>query len=145
MSPIRAPNGSMLNNARERRSGPGRRLMAIVTLVIVVTATGGIAHNAEGRRATTAPGSVAPIRVVITDRKVAISPGASAPRGAAALFSFKNETGSTARFALLGRVSKPIAPHGRGGLVVFLLRRGAFVATIKLSSHRTVRETFVVY
>jgi len=88
---------------------------------------------------------VSTIRVVITEGKVAMSPEASAPRGAAALFTLKNNTASTAHFALLGRVSKAIAPHERGGLVVFLLRRGVFVATITLSTHRTVHENFIVY
>ena len=83
--------------------------------------------------------------IVITDLKMTMNPGASAPRGAAALFALKNDTASTARFTLLGHVSKPIAPYGRGGLVVFLLRRGAFVAKIKLSARPTLRETFVIY
>jgi hypothetical protein len=135
--------GSRLRPGRTRRSG--RPFLAVVTLVVAAAASCGLASNAAGRQTTTAPGSVAPIRVVITDGKVAMNPGASAPRGAAALFSLKNDTGATARFALLGHVSKPIAPHGRGGLVVFLLRRGSFVVTIKLSSHHTLREPFVVY
>jgi len=128
-----------------RPSGRGRVLPGLVLLVVAVAAMGGLTRDAAGSQATTAPGSVAPIRVSITDSKVAMSPGADGPRGAAALFSFKNNTASTARFTLLGRVSKPIAPHGRGGLVVYLLRRGTFVATIELSSHRTVRKVFVVY
>jgi hypothetical protein len=88
---------------------------------------------------------VAVIRVVISVDKVAMNENASAPRGAAAEFALQNNTGATVRFAFLGHVSKPIAPHGRGGLIVFLLRRGSFVATIRLSTHRTLRETFVVY
>ncbi len=127
-----------IGGSRLRRS----LLMGLATLVVTAVALCG---QASARQATTAPGAVAPIKVVITNGKVAMNPGASAPRGAAALFSFRNDTGSTVSFTLLGRQSKPIAPHGRGGLVVFLLRRGAFVATIKLSPHRTVRETFIVY
>ena len=123
----------------------GRRLPAILALVVASAAMCGTARNAAARQATTAPGAVTTIRVIITDGKIAMTPGANAPRGAAALFSLTNNTASTARFTLLGRVSKPIAPHERGGLVVYLLRRGVFVATIKLSTHRTVRENFIVY
>ena len=129
--------------SRSLRSIRARRLLpAALTLALAGALAGGAARDAG---ATTAPGSVAPIKVVISEGKVAMNPGASAPRGAAALFTFKNDTGSTARFTLLGRVSKPIAPHGKGGLVVYLLRRGVFVATIKLSSHHNLRETFIVY
>lgn len=133
----------VLRNVRGRVSRLA--LLALATLLVALVAVGGAARNAGARPLTTAPGSVAPIRVVITEGKIAMNPGASAPRGAAALFSFRNDTSATARFTLLGRVSKPIAPHGRGGLVVYLLRRGAFVATIKLSTHHTVRQTFIVY
>jgi hypothetical protein len=126
-------------------SGRTRQVVAVVTLAVAAVSGGVAARVAVGARATTAPGSIAPIRVVITNGKVAMNPGASAPRGAAALFTLDNDTASIARFTLLGRVSKPIAPHARGGLVVYLLRRGTFVVTVKLSSHRTVRKTFVVY
>jgi hypothetical protein len=123
----------------------GRRLPAILALVVASAAMCGTARDAAAHQATTAPGAVTTIRVVITDGKIAMTPGASAPRGAAALFSLTNNTGSTARFTLLGRVSKAIAPHARGGLVVFLLRRGVFDATIKLSANRTIRKQFIVY
>jgi hypothetical protein len=123
----------------------GRRLPAILALIVASVAMCGTARNAAASQATTAPGAVTTIRVVITNGKIAMTPGASAPRGAAALFSLTNNTASTARFTLLGRVSKAIAPHARGGLVVYLLRRGVFVATIELSTHRTVHEQFIVY
>ncbi len=129
--------------------GPRRRreraLVAVLALAAATALAGGVAGTAAAGQATTAPGSVAPIKVVITEGKVVMNPAASAPRGAAALFTLKNDTGSTVRFTLLGRVSKPIAPHGRGGLIVYLLRRGAFVVTINLSSHHNLRKTFVVY
>jgi hypothetical protein len=117
----------------------------VLGLVIAVAAICGTARDAAARQATTSPGSIALIRVVITNGKLAIDHGASAARGASAFFTLKNDTNSTARFAILGRVSKPIAPHGRGRLAVFLDRRGAFTVKVKLSSHGTLHETFVVY
>jgi hypothetical protein len=113
--------------------------------IVVAAAVMGLPVTALARQATTAPGSVALIRVVIADGKIVMTPGARAPRGAAALFKFTNKTESTVRFALLGRVSKPIAPHGNGGLVVYLLRRGVFVVTVRLSQSHELKESFIVY
>jgi hypothetical protein len=117
----------------------------LVLGLVIAVAMCGTARNVAARPATTSPGSIALIRVVITNGKVAIDHGASAARGASAFFTLKNDTNSTARFTILGRVSKPIAPHGRGRLAVFLDRRGAFPVKVKLSSHGTLHETFVVY
>jgi len=146
-SSVRACRPGSARRSRESRDTEWRRrlLLVALTLAIAAAAIAGLAGNAAARPATTAPGSLEIIRVVITAGKVAMDHGASAPRGSAAEFALTNKTGATARFVLLGHASKAIAPHGRGGLIVFLVRRGAFYATIKLSTHHTLRELFVVY
>ena len=125
------------------RRGTSRAVL--LALVIAVAGACAAAENAGARLATTAPGSVARIRVVISAARFTMNEDASAPRGAAAEFLLENDSGATARFALLGHVSRPVAPHSRGGLIVFLLRRGSFIATISLSTHHTLREAFIVF
>jgi hypothetical protein len=71
--------------------------------------------------------------------------GASAARGGSIYLSLRNNARTTARFALLGRVSKPIAPDGTSALLIYLARRGAYVARVELASRRTLRVTFIVY
>jgi hypothetical protein len=122
-----------------------RVFLRVVAFVLVAAAMSGMARNAAGLQLTTAPGALADIRVVITEHVLEINHGASAPRGSSATFFLQNDTGSIARFLLLGRESKPIAPHASGRFSVFLLRRGAYVAKVELTAHSTLLETFVVY
>jgi hypothetical protein len=117
----------------------------VVTAVLSTTVLWAASENAAAESLTTAPGGRGFVHVVITDRKIAMDHGASASRGAFIAFLLRNKTDSTARFSLLGKVSSPVPPHGAAKLSIFLARRGAFVAKVKLASHGMLRETFVVY
>jgi hypothetical protein len=104
-----------------------------------------VARNAASEQLTTAPGSLADIHVVITEHALEMNHGGGAPRGSYAVFLLKNDTGSTVRFLLLGSASQPIAPHQSGRFALILRRRGAYVARVELSAHRTLRGTFIIY
>jgi hypothetical protein len=120
-------------------------IAALLTAVVSTTVLWASSGSAVAAPLTTAPGGRGFVHVVITDRKIAMDHGASAARGAFIAFLLRNNTGSTARFSLLGKVSSPVPPHGAAKLSIFLARRGAFVAKVKLASNRMLRETFVVY
>ena len=123
----------------------GRLASRFLAFAVAIAVTFGAAGTASAARSTTSPGATTSIPIVITDAKLAVGHGASAARGTYVIFTLRNSSSSTAQFSLLGRVSKPIAPHGRGRLAVFAGRRGAFVAKVKLSSRHILHETFVVY
>lgn len=120
-------------------------IAAPIAGVLSTTVLWAASGSAVAAPLTTAPGASGFVHVVITDRKIAMDHGASAARGAFIAFLLRNKTGSTARFSLFGKVSAPVPPHGAAKLAIFLARRGAFVAKVKLASHQTLRETFVVY
>ena len=122
-----------------------RVFLRLLAFVLVAAAMSGMARIAAGRQLTTAPGALADIRVVITEHLRRDEPRSERTAGLIATFFLKNDTGSIARFLLLGRVSKPIAPHASGRFSVFLRRRGAYVAKVELAAHGTLLETFVIY
>jgi hypothetical protein len=93
---------------------------------------------------TTAPGGRAYFSVVITERSIVVSDGASAARGASVIFRVVNRSTSTAKVSFLGRLSAPIAPNHVGSLAVFVTRRGTFPIVASSSGHRRLR-TFIVY
>jgi hypothetical protein len=94
---------------------------------------------------TTAPTAPAYIRVVISDRGIAVGSGSSATRGTWVIFHVLNRGRSSAKLSFLGRVSRAIAPGRRGSLAVFVDRRGAFPVVASLSAHRQLRQSFFVY
>ena len=103
------------------------------------------ASLASGHRVTTAPAVVVPIKVVITNSKITVTRGASASRGSSVSFSILNRSSSTAKFSILGKVSKPILPKHRGSLSFVAITRGSFPYVSNSVGHRPLRGTFVVY
>jgi hypothetical protein len=120
-------------------------LLRALPCLLLAGALLGTASAARAQHATTAPGSLVDIRVIITERGLEMNHDASAPRGATATFLLRNDTGSTVRFVLLGAKSKPLAPHESGRFQLFLPRRGAYDAKVELSPRHTLNTTFVVY
>jgi hypothetical protein len=120
-------------------------LRRFVPCLLLAGALLGTVSSARAQQATTAPGSLVDIRVIITESGLEMSHNASAPRGATATFLLRNDTDATVRFDLLGAKSRSLPPHESGRFQLFLPRRGAYAAKVELSAHHTVSKTFVVY
>ena len=119
-----------------------------IQLWMLVAALGGaltMASSASGHPVTTGPGFASSIYVVLTDTGIKVYNQDEEQRGVIVTFGVINLGKKPHNFALLGKKTPIIKPHGRARLVITLLDRGNFIYRSTIDKGAAFRGIFRVY